>query len=1019
MKGIALDRVLGLSGLVRARTGVPGEAITTSGCARRPRFAAAWAMTFLLVALAPAAAQTSTGTIRGFVRDDSGNPLANVSVVATQEATNFQRTSITAANGFYNIPGLQPGQYVLRATSIGYADLERAVRLLIGQTLNLDVQLGVQAVALEGIEIQAARVVETTTPEIATNITAEQIQSIPLNDRNFLSLALLAPGIRNDGGSITSGAESANNINVFVDGVSFKNDILKGGVAGQDASKGNPFPQVAVQEFRIITQQFKAEYQKATSAIVTATTRSGTNDWEVSLFGFRQNEDLIEQDFFALKRCADGQTADPDFVCAEKPKVGKWQMGGSLAGPIIEDELFFFAAYEGNHQDRAFTVTATSLDQWPADIQQELRAQEGTFDSPFRSNLYFGKLTWTPNQRHRLEVSGNVRDEYDVRGFGGTDALQNAEDFNNDVNTFLAKHQYSRGNLLNEAQISYQTYHWFPVQLRTDLIGRRYAGSLKIGGRCCPQDQTQRRLELRNDVSYTLPSWAGDHVFKVGSNLDFVEYDIIKQLNVNPQFLFQPTNPTVPSQVEVGFGTPNIGADNTQFGIYAQDDWAVTPRLTLNLGVRWDYETNALNNDYVTPPEVVSEVGSRNDLLIINDDYFTSGDDRPGFKGAIQPRFGFSYDLSGDNSTVLFGGWGLYYDRNSYATLIGERERLVWKTYLIRFSPAGSVPGTIDWDPRFESRDELEDLITSGTTGKPEVFLVDNNMEPPHSSHFSAGIRQSWRDYLFSLNYTGVRSSNQFAWFFANRGQDNRTFELPSYRNVLVSTDEGKAWYDAVYFKAEKRYSEESRWGATLAYTLGWADAYYTAGDDFGGLSFRTPANFVRRRSNIDERHRVSANAIVGLPLDFRLSGIVSLGSGTRYRVFYGGDSCATGNMDCIGNEYPDGGEDGTPWGGTNPFTGDPETDSFLGIGGWAFRNVDLRLEKDFEFRGNTIGLIFEGFNVFNYDNFTGYNGRIGDLRPDGSVAPNDNFGVRTAVINDTRLQGAPRRWQFGLRYTM
>jgi hypothetical protein len=993
MKGIAVKRLLSL----------------TSGVA----------LMLLLGPLAQVSAQTSTGTVRGFVRDNTGNPVPNVTVVATQVATNFQRTSISAGNGFYNIPGLQPGQYVVRATSIGYADLERPVRLQIGQTLNLDLEMGVQAVQLEGLEIQASRVVETTTPEVATNITVEQIQSMPLNDRNFLSLALLAPGIRSDGGSITSGAESANNINVFVDGVSFKNDILKGGVAGQDASKGNPFPQVAVQEFRIITQQYKAEYQKATSAIVTATTKSGTNNWDVSLFGFRQDESLIEQDFFALKRCSDGLAADPSFVCADKPEVGKWQLGGSVGGPIIQDELFFFAAYEGNHQNRAFTVNANSLDQWPADIQQELRTHENTFDSPFRSNLYFGKLTWAPNDQHRVEVSGTVRDEYDVRNFGGTNGFENAEDFNNDVSTFLAKHQFSRNNWLNEAQVSYQKYRWFPVQLRTDLIGRNYAGSLKIGGRCCPADQNQNRFELRNDLSYTLSGLAGDHVFKVGANLDFVEYDIVKQNFVNPQFTFQPANPYIPSQVEVGFGSPNIGADNTQFGMYAQDDWSLNSRLTLSLGLRWDYESNALNNDYVTPPEVVSEVGSRNDLIIVNDNYFTGGDDRSAFKGAFQPRIGFSYDLSGDNSTVLFGGWGIYYDRNSYATLIGERERLVWKVYLIRFSPDGSVPGTIEWDPRYEDRQELESLISSGTTGKPEVFLVDNDTKPPHSNHFSAGIRQTWRDILFSLNYTGVRSYNQFTWFFANRGADGRTFELPSYRNVLVSTDDGRSWYDAVFFKAEKPFTSASRWGATIAYTLGWADATVPSGDDFAGLGFATPAGFERRRSPADERHRVTANAIIGLPLDIRLSGIVSLGSGTNYRVFYGGDACTTGNMDCIGNEYPDGGTAGTPWGGTNPFTGEPETDSFLGIGGWAFRNVDLRIEKDFTYRGNTVGLIAEGFNVFNFDNFTGYDGRIGNLSPDGSVTSNDNFGVKTGVITDTRLQGAPRRWQFGLRYTM
>jgi hypothetical protein len=950
-----------------------------------------------------AAAQTTTGSIRGFVRDESGQAVASASVVATEVETNFQRMTLTSPTGFYNLPGLPPGRYVVRISSLGYGEQERPVRLLTGQTLSLEFALTQQAIALEAISVQAERVTEMTTPEVATNITTEQIQSVPLNDRNFLSLALLAPGVRMDGGSITSGAESANNINVFVDGVSFKNDILKGGVAGQDASKGNPFPQIAVQEFRIITQQYKAEYQKATSVIVSATTKSGGNTWSGEVFGFRQHEGLIWRDYFAQRNCDAGS-------CAKLPELGKWQFGGSVGGPLVRDKLFFFGAYEGNFQDRAFTVTPGDLSQWPADIQQELERHAGTFGSPFRSNLYFGKLTYVPNQQHRLELSVNIRDEYDVRNFGGRESLENAEDFNNDVNTFLLKHQFAKGNLLNEAQVSYQTYRWFPVQLRTDLIGRDYANTLKIGGRCCPQDQTQRRLSFRNDISYTLPGRMGDHVFKAGANLDFVDYDIIKQLFVNPQYFFDPATPDFPIRAEVGFGEPDIGASNKQFGIYVQDDWSVTPRLTLNLGLRWDYETNGLNNDYVTPPEVVQEVGSAN-LPLVTEDYFTDGDDRPGFKGAFQPRFGFSYDVRGDGQTVLFGGFGVYYDRNSFATLIGERERLVWKTYQFRFSEDGTVPGTIAWDDSYYTREGLRSILNNGTTGKPEVFLMHNRTKPPRSNHFSLGVRQTLGPVLVSANYTGVRGYNHFTWMFANRDASNRTFQLPSYRNVLISSDAGRSWYDALFFKIEKPYTAESRWGAQLAYTLGWAEATVDPGQDFEGLDFARPEDFVRRRSDFDERHRISANWIIGLPFDVRFSGLLTLGSGTPYNVFIGGDPCTTGNQDCIGgNDFPEGAQRNS---------GEPYKQVFAGIKAWAFRNVDLRLEKQFNtFRGQRVSLIGEVFNVFNFANFGCYDGRVGDYQADGTITPNPNFKRPGCVITDTRLQGAPRRVQLGMRYT-
>lgn len=988
-------------------------------------------------------AQTSTGTIRGVVKDAQGQPIDGVNVTATQPETNFQRNALTRETGFFNISGLQPGQYVVTTSMVGYREEEHPVRVLVGQTLTLALTLREQAIELAGIEVEARRVVETTTPEVATNITPEQMEAVPMNDRNFLSLAALAPGVTfgcqggncppGDGGGLSSGGGSADNSNVFVDGVSLKNDILRGGVAGQDASKGNPFPQVAVQEFRVITNQFKAEYPKATGAVVVATTRSGTNQWEAGAFGFRQTTGLVEQDFFAIQTCRERQDQNPPLPCTPQPKQDRWQLGGNLGGPIVRDKLFFFASYEGNHQDRAMTVNPNpaNLSQWPTEVQQELRTHEGTFPSEFRSNLFFGKLTYLPGERHRFELIGNVRDEFDIRNFGGTNSLENAEDFNNDVRSVSAKHQYNRGNFLNEAQASYQYYRWLPVQLNVDLVGRNYDGTLKIGGRCCPQDRTQKKLVLKNDLSYTVPSWAGNHVFKVGASLDLAEYDVSNPLQINPQFFFVPSSPLIPQRVEVGFGQPGVVVDNTQVGFYVQDDWSPTERLILNLGVRWDVESNGLNNDYVTPPEVISELGARNDLLIFEpDNYFTDGEDRPAFKGAIQPRLGFSYDLSGSSSTVLFGGFGVYYDRLSLALTEGEMLRLTWKVYNIRFSEDGSVPGTIAWNDSYFSRDALQALIQSGTTGKPEVFMLENNTKPPRSNHFSLGVRQAWRDFLFTVNYSGVRSYNNFTWFFANRDRaTGRTFETDSYRNVLVSTDEGRAWYDGVYLKVEKPYTRASRWGGGLNYTLGWTDDEFSAGRPFAGLDFHTPADFERRRSERDARHSITANGIVGLPFDIRLSGILNLGTGRPYRVFYGGDNCTTGNMDCLSNEYPTvspeeaarlAAQGQAACCSTNPYTGEPETDSFLGIGGWAYRNLDLRFEKEFQYAGNRLALVAEGFNIFNYDNFHSYEGRIANLTPvDGVTNVNTNFGNATGVINDTRLSGAQRRWQFGVRWGM
>jgi hypothetical protein len=984
-----------------------------------------------------AGAQTNTARITGTVLTEDGTPAAEAIITARNTATNTSRMARTSDRGFYALPGLQPGEYEITARRIGLEPQTRRVRAQIGQSLGIDFRLTASAVQLAGVQVtgEAAAEVDRRSPEVATNITQEQIESTPLVDRNFLSLALLAPGIRRDGGSITSGAQSANNINVFIDGVSFKNDMLVGGVAGQDASKGNPFPQNAVQEFRVITQQYKAEYQKATSAIITATTKSGTNQWQGDLFGYFQNENAIQRDYFTQIRCDSLRNANA--TCPDKPRLDKYQVGGSIGGPIVRDRLFFFGSYESNLQTRAADVrigtgnTATL----PANVLDSLRSFEGTFESPFRAHLGFAKLTFVPNEQHRFELSGNIRDEYDIRSFGGTNSYDNAENFYNDVDTYALKHQYIRGNGLNEATLSYQTYAWNPIPLFEEKVGINYANVLKIGGRSTLQDFTQRRLALRNDYTHTISGWLGEHVVKVGGNLDFVEYDVIRPLDGNPQYTFQASNSwAFPVEAAAGFGNPDIGADNRQFGVFIQDDWSVSPKLTLNLGIRWDHETDMINNDWVTPDSVRTAVNTWRSTLACNGSqalreqlcdpspYLTDGDDRKPFLRAFQPRVGFSYDVFGTGQTVMFGGFGIYYDRNRYGNALSERANLQWTRYTFRFSATGAPVGgnpTIAWQPRYLTREGLQEILASGAAPRPELFLTKNDTKPPKANQFSFGVRQTVGPVDVSASYTGVRGYNTFTWIRANRNPNGSCCSAfpnaaaPKFTNVFVSSDDARNWYDALYLSVDKRYREGSRWGAQLSYTLAKAEEEADAGGVFSALDVLTTDDFVRYPSPNDERHHVTANAIVGLPWGVKLSGIVDLGTGAPLNATVGfgpgTDSCTAGNRDCLGGDLPPGEE-------RNWFR--PDGDTFLGMGWWRYRNVDLRLEKTFPtLRGQKIGVVGEMFNVFNFRNYSGYNTNYGSFAVDGSITRNPTFGRPTAVINDLTRSGAPRRFQLGLTY--
>src|SRR5206468_1654541 len=366
-------------------------------------------LSFVLVTFAAPAAfsQTSTGSIRGYVKDASGAPLGGAAIDARNEQSGVSRTTNSQPDGSYALPGLVPGAYNLTTRHIGHTAQGRRVAVQIGASLLVDFALQAGAVEVAGVTVQAAApTVETRTSEIATNVSAQQIQNLPTPSRNFLDLAALAPGVTvspdfvNLGANnitartFTSGAQGPAEVNVFVDGASLKNDLTgngASGVAGQDASRGNPFPRNAIQEYRVITQNFKAEYQKASSAIISATTRSGSNTWTGNAFFGYQNQGLVALDTLQAAQ----KRTNPGF---QKPDFTRSLIGLSGGGPIQRDKLFFFGSYEGNYQNRANTVNLTPPTGFGAALDSvNLAGYNGNPTSPFRETLLFGKLTYAVN----------------------------------------------------------------------------------------------------------------------------------------------------------------------------------------------------------------------------------------------------------------------------------------------------------------------------------------------------------------------------------------------------------------------------------------------------------------------------------------------------------------------------------------------------------------------------------------------------------------------------------------------
>ena len=425
-----------------------------------PRVWLAIAVLFTLSWVEGATSQTITTSILGTVSDESGR-LPGASITAKDVDTGFTYEAKTDAQGSYVLHGLRPGMYEITVSVDQYKPETRTVQVLIGRTATLDFALTASPTFAERVEVVGStRLAETRTSEIATVVTQEQVRFLPQDQRNFLNFAALAPGVHvsNDERKkqVSSGGLDATQVNVFIDGVSFKNDILEGGVIGQDSSRGSPFPQSAVQEFAVLTQNYKAEHEKASSAVITAATRSGTNQWTGDVFLFYQDKNLVAQDRFARERDLPKATYE------------RWQPGASLGGPIVRDKVLVFGAYEENRQDRDSQVI---LGGTPAPGELRLNRFEGTFPSEFRERLGFAKLTYQPSPGQSLDVSYSVRNEDDVRDFGAQTSFEAASDLDNRVDSLLGRWQLPGNAYLNDLTLTYQRSNWIQHPLNPSLGG--------------------------------------------------------------------------------------------------------------------------------------------------------------------------------------------------------------------------------------------------------------------------------------------------------------------------------------------------------------------------------------------------------------------------------------------------------------------------------------------------------------------------------------------------------------------
>lgn len=931
-----------------------------------------------MLAAAPAYAQLSSATIKGQITQSGHAAGAATAIVATNTANGYTYRTSTAADGSYVLTGLPPGVYQIQVAG----EKSEPVTLAIGQTASLDLAVGgaqAQDSMSRVVIVGSAQRRGVKTSEVGTSVSKAQIENLPQVSRNFLSFADLAPGVRTDIDPTTGyvklqgGAQNQDNVNVFIDGVGQKNYILRGGMAGLDSSRGNPFPQSAVAEYKVLSQNYKAEYDQVSSTAITAITKSGTNELHGDAFIDYTGSNLTAYDPFQKKNRDAG---------VDRPSYTQKQYGATLGGPIKQDVAHFFLAYEGKDISQPRQVVAQRQDLLPnAGVVPGLLAQAGSATSKFKENLLLGKIDAQLSEDQRLEFTTRIRRESDyVPEDFKLSVPGNEKDRKNDETRFDVKHEWSSGDFLNEARIGYEMFEWNPhARLTTPMIKYVVSPSntpnntsdvLFTGGSPDAQDRKQTGILLQDDLTWT--GLAG-HTIKGGAKMKRVEFDLSgtpRAVDVVRMMIDTNTGQATEIQRDAALQAVGVNYNDNQFGLYLQDDWKVNQKLELNLGMRWDYESNMLNDGYVTPADRVAIFGAQDPRGApagqtyaqslakggVNIyDYISTGSNRKAFKGAFQPRVGFSYDLNGDSNTVFFGGAGRAYDRTMANNALDELQH-------------NAQPGG-------------------------EIWMIRSDHKLPYTDQFSLGVRQAVGQWNTELGYTKSSSHNQFNWFGGNRdingGWGNQSpidplwGSVPGFGTLILGDFVSQAKTESVYLKADKPYSLKSGWGLSATYTL--SDGQTTNkewnNDIFNWTYGRSTSGW--NPSTGVERHRLVIAGLTDrvLPWGIMLSSKVTLGSGLPYRI----TDCSQGWNLCVSKKG-----DGGP-----------------------FREVDVAMSKDVSTGFGKVALRMDVLNLFNTINYGGYDSWGGGPGNPQNYLGGDNKNLGTAG----GVSGPMRTLKFSARY--
>lgn len=941
-------------------------------------------------------AQTANATLQG-------QAAPGAQITARNTATGQVRTARANAQGRYILVSLPPGTWQVDAGP-GTA---RTVTLSVASTATLNLAQAQAAPApssaqtLSTVQVVGSALLDNRTSQVGNTVSLRQINQLPEASRNFLEFADIVPGMiftrsANGNTSLSSGAQASSNINVYIDGVGQKNYVLAGGITGQFASQGNPFPQLAVDQYKVITSNYTAEFGQLSSAAITAVTKSGSNEFHGDVFGSFTNTVMRAE-------------TPAERQAARKTPSHEKDYGFDIGGPIIKDRAHFYLAYEGKEFDSP-TVVVPGISDYVQFLPANVQALAGPASLPFKENDWFGKLDYEITDEDRLVLTGHYRAETAISGLGGINAASAGLNTINNDKRYDLSWEHSADAWFNKLLFTYENAFYAPTPIilgdGSVYVPDYNKNSVIIQTGASPlaqQNKGQKGPGFSDDLTFNDLHWHGDHELKLD-----VSYKSVKLVaqdagdsNALFNYVVSPAGTeSIPYQVQFGSPSPGLSpvatSTDKQYGAYVQDNWTVNQHLTLNLGVRWDYEKTPSYLDFVTPANVVAAIYGQDpnapagqtyaDTLAkggINiADYIGNGHNRSQPKNEWQPRLGFSYDINGDQKHVIFGGAGRAYDRDLYETLQVEQTKQALSQPTLLFdtpdSPCAVGTGTcFAWNPSYYDIPTLQSLVAGSNLGK-EVDMVVNNLKAPYSDQFSLGMRNQIGEWNTSVTLVDIRSHDGLVFQLGNRYPDGTFWRngcqawcgptgVPGFGNLIIGNNGLETHLDQLLVSLDKPYTHESHWGASIAYTYSHATKNNDNIDptDQYAFDYETIGHYPFVAAPGVPRHRLVATATFDGPWGFVMGAKLTLSTPNPdvNLANYGlpATNVDHGAINGAGNEAV----------GIFP----PGNGRFL-IGGkiFGYRDLDLQATKNFTIHGNLGAYVrIDLINAFNWNNYVDY----------------------------------------------